>query len=109
MFAPNWSAKAEYMYYDFGNTRFVTPGALVPFGNFRNDEHTLKARRQLSLQLRRPGGCALLIAFQFRTAEGRRSRRPFCFVRDFRFAENSVKFTGLAPKIAKNAPIFQTC
>ena len=42
MFAPNWSAKAEYMYYDFGNTRFVSPGALVPFGNFRNDEHTFK-------------------------------------------------------------------
>ncbi len=42
MFAPNWSAKAEYMYYDFGNTRFVTPAALVPFGSFHNDEHTLK-------------------------------------------------------------------
>ena len=40
MFAPNWSAKAEYQYYNFGNTRFVTPAALVPFGTFRNDEHT---------------------------------------------------------------------
>ena len=43
MFAPNWSAKAEYMYYDFGSTRFVNPGVLAPFGSWRNDEHTLKA------------------------------------------------------------------
>jgi len=42
MFAPNWSAKAEYMYYDFGNSRFLTPPVLVPFGSFHNDEHTLK-------------------------------------------------------------------
>jgi len=42
MFAPNWSAKAEYMYYDFGNTRFVTPAPLAPFGSWHNDEHTLK-------------------------------------------------------------------
>ena len=42
MFAQNWSAKAEYQYYNFGDTRFVTPAALVPFGDFHNDEHTLK-------------------------------------------------------------------
>jgi outer membrane immunogenic protein len=42
MFAPNWSAKGEYMYYDFGSTHFVSPGPLVPFGNFRFDEHTFK-------------------------------------------------------------------
>ena len=42
MFAPNWSAKGEYMYYDFGSTRFGEPGPLVPFGNFRLDEHTFK-------------------------------------------------------------------
>jgi outer membrane immunogenic protein len=42
MFAPNWSAKAEYQYYDFGSTRFVAPVALAPFGTFHNDEHTLK-------------------------------------------------------------------
>jgi outer membrane immunogenic protein len=42
MFAQNWSAKAEYMYYDFGSTRFVTPVVLAPFGSFHNDEHTLK-------------------------------------------------------------------
>ena len=42
MFAPNWSAKAEYQYYNFGDTRFVTPAVLVPFGTFHNDEHTVK-------------------------------------------------------------------
>ena len=42
MFAPNWSAKAEYMYYDFGSARFTAPAPLVPYGNFHNDDHTLK-------------------------------------------------------------------
>ena len=42
MFAPNWSAKAEYQYYNFGDTRFVAPAVLAPFGTFHNDEHTLK-------------------------------------------------------------------
>jgi outer membrane immunogenic protein len=42
MFAQNWSAKAEYQYYDFGDSRFLAPAALVPFGTFNNDEHTLK-------------------------------------------------------------------
>lgn len=42
MFAPSWSVKAEYQYYDFGDARFVAPAALVPFGTFHNDEHTLK-------------------------------------------------------------------
>jgi outer membrane immunogenic protein len=43
LFTPNWSAKAEYQYYDFGRSQFVAPAALVPFGAFSNDEHTLKA------------------------------------------------------------------
>src|SRR5438128_716397 len=42
MFAPNWSAKGEYMYYNFGSSRFVTPAALAPFGSFHTDDHTLK-------------------------------------------------------------------
>jgi len=42
MFAQNWSAKAEYQYYNFGRTQFVTPVDLAPFGSFRNDEHTVK-------------------------------------------------------------------
>jgi len=42
MFAQNWSAKAEYQYYNFGDSRFVAPAALVPFGTFHNDDHTVK-------------------------------------------------------------------
>ena len=42
MFAQNWSAKAEYQFYDFGRAQFVTPAVLAPFGSFRNDEHTVK-------------------------------------------------------------------
>jgi outer membrane immunogenic protein len=42
MFAPNWSAKAEYQYYNFGDSHFIAPAAMVPFGTFHNDEHTLK-------------------------------------------------------------------
>jgi outer membrane immunogenic protein len=43
MFAPNWSAKAEYQYYDFGKTTFTAgPPALVGT-SFKNDEHTIKA------------------------------------------------------------------
>ena len=42
MFAPSWSVKAEYQYYDFGDARFLSPAALVPFGTFHNDEHSLK-------------------------------------------------------------------
>jgi outer membrane immunogenic protein len=38
----NWSAKGEYQYYNFGDTRFVTPAVLVPFGSFHNDEHVFK-------------------------------------------------------------------
>jgi outer membrane immunogenic protein len=40
MFAPSWSAKIEYQYYNFGDTTFITP---VGFGRFRDDEHTVKA------------------------------------------------------------------
>jgi outer membrane immunogenic protein len=42
MFAPNWSAKAEYQYYNFGNTNFITAPADVAGRSFRNDEHTVK-------------------------------------------------------------------
>ena len=42
MFAPNWSGKVEYQYYDFGNAAFTAPVALAPFGSYRNDEHTVK-------------------------------------------------------------------
>jgi outer membrane immunogenic protein len=43
MFAPNWSAKAEYQYYNFGNTTFTTGPADIAGTRFRNDEHTVKA------------------------------------------------------------------
>jgi outer membrane immunogenic protein len=44
MFAPNWSAKAEYQYYNFGSTTFVGPSpAGLAGASFRNDEHTVKA------------------------------------------------------------------
>ena len=43
MFAQSWSVKAEYQYYGFGDSRFQAPAALVPFGSFQNDEHTVKA------------------------------------------------------------------
>jgi outer membrane immunogenic protein len=44
MFAPSWSAKVEYQYYNFGDTTFVagSPGVLVGT-RFRDDEHTVKA------------------------------------------------------------------
>lgn len=42
MFAQSWAVKAEYQYYNFGDSRFVVPAALAPFGTFNNDEHALK-------------------------------------------------------------------
>jgi outer membrane immunogenic protein len=43
MFAPNWSAKAEYQYYNFGSTTFNTGPAAIVGTRFRDDEHTVKA------------------------------------------------------------------
>ncbi|ABD88645.1 outer membrane beta-barrel protein [Rhodopseudomonas palustris] len=43
MFAPNWSAKVEYQYYDFGNTTFTGGPPDVLGASVRNDEHTVKA------------------------------------------------------------------
>ena len=42
MFAPGWSLKGEYMYYNFDRNRFTTPAVLAPFGEWRNDVHTVK-------------------------------------------------------------------
>jgi outer membrane immunogenic protein len=42
MFAPNWSAKAEYQYYNFGNTTIAAGPADVVGARFRDDEHTVK-------------------------------------------------------------------
>jgi outer membrane immunogenic protein len=43
MFAPNWSAKVEYQYYNFGNT--TVSSLAIPGGSasYNNDEHTVKA------------------------------------------------------------------
>jgi outer membrane immunogenic protein len=43
MFAPNWSAKAEYQYYNFGNTTFTAGPPAVVGTRFHDDEHTVKA------------------------------------------------------------------
>jgi outer membrane immunogenic protein len=43
MFAPNWSAKAEYQYYNFGSTTFTGGPAEIVGSRFRDDEHTVKA------------------------------------------------------------------
>ena len=42
MFAPSWSAKAEYQYYNFGNTTFTTAPPDVVGTRVRNDEHSVK-------------------------------------------------------------------
>jgi outer membrane immunogenic protein len=42
MFAPNWSAKAEYQYYNFGNTTFTSGPAAVVGSRLRDDDHSVK-------------------------------------------------------------------
>ena len=44
MFAPAWSAKLEYQYYNFDNTNVTSAGAglPVPGASFRDDLHTVK-------------------------------------------------------------------
>ena len=42
MFAPNWSAKAEYQYYNFGSTTFTAGPPDIVGARFRDDEHTVK-------------------------------------------------------------------
>lgn len=41
MFAPNWSAKVEYQYYDFGNTNVVLSNPTTV--GWKREEHTVKA------------------------------------------------------------------
>jgi len=42
LFAPNWSAKAEYQYYNFGSTTFTGGPAPIVGTRFRDDEHSVK-------------------------------------------------------------------
>ena len=103
MFAPNWSAKAEYQYYNFGDSRFVTPAVLVPFGSFHNDEHTLKARHQLPLQLRRPGRRALLIALLQGSCKGPAFTPAFLFrCRRYGDAASEFRLADMRQKSRKN-------
>jgi outer membrane immunogenic protein len=43
MFAPSWSAKVEYQYYNFGSTTFTSGPADIVGVRFHDDEHTVKA------------------------------------------------------------------
>jgi outer membrane immunogenic protein len=43
LFAPSWSAKLEYQYYNFGSTTFTTGPAVIVGTRFHDDEHTVKA------------------------------------------------------------------
>ena len=43
MFAPNWSVKGEYQYYNFGSTSFTSGTPEIVGSRFRDDEHTVKA------------------------------------------------------------------
>jgi outer membrane immunogenic protein len=43
MFAPSWSAKVEYQYYNFGSSTFLTGPAGIVGARFNDDEHTVKA------------------------------------------------------------------
>ena len=82
MFAPNWSAKAEYMYYNFGDARFTAPAALVPGGSFTTDDHAIKAGVNYRFNLGRPGGRAILIAppiNHLAQCERAGASRPFLF------------------------------
>ena len=117
MFAPNWSAKAEYMYYDFGSTRFVTPGVLVAVRQLAQRRAHGESRRQLPLQPRRPGGRPLLIAFSERLRKRLREKlkrparcRPFCcLIAIFRIAESPANQTLTAKKVTQRPVVFPTC
>ncbi|MDB5617147.1 outer membrane beta-barrel protein [Tardiphaga sp.] len=58
LFTQNWSGKVEYQYYNFGNTSFVTPTAVV--GGFTNDVHSVKAGLNYRFNL---GGAPLLAKY----------------------------------------------
>ena len=54
LFTQNWSGKVEYQYYDFGTVNFVTPAGGI--GNFKNDQHTIKAGLNYRFNLGNLGG-----------------------------------------------------
>ena len=60
MFAPNWSAKAEYQYYNFGSTSFTSGPADVVGARFRDDEQTVKLGLNYRFGVGRSGRAAVL-------------------------------------------------
>lgn len=54
LFAQNWSGKIEYQYFDFGRNQLLIGTPLVFAGNFRNDEHTIKAGLNYHFNLASP-------------------------------------------------------
>ena len=51
MFAPNWSAKAEYQYYNFGNTTFTTGPADIAGRELPERRAHRQGRRELPVRL----------------------------------------------------------
>ena len=106
MFAPNWAAKGEYMYYDFGTTRFVTPVALAPFGSFHTDDHTVKLGVNYRFNFASP------VVARTEVLSTARCRRPaftpafLLLGRRFRCGRNS---TADSRKLRRKALQFQTC
>jgi outer membrane immunogenic protein len=54
MFAPNWSAKVEYQYYDLGTSRIGNN--LVGFADFKHEQHTVKAGINYRFNVGGPAG-----------------------------------------------------
>ena len=61
MFAPNWSAKIEYQYYNFGSGTFLTGPVDLAGSPFHRRRTYGEGRHELSLQLGWPGRRAVLI------------------------------------------------
>ena len=79
MFAPNWSAKAEYQYYNFGNTNFTTGPADIAGRSFRNDEHTVKVGVNYRFGWGGPVCRQILIRASYRRREKAGSTPAFLF------------------------------
>ena len=60
MFAPNWSAKVEYQYYNFGSTTFTSGPADIVGDPIPGRRAYRQGRPELSLRLGRPGRHAVL-------------------------------------------------
>ena len=73
MFAPNWSAKAEYQYYNFGNTTFTAGPADDRRPQFPRRRAHRQGRRELPLRLGWTGCLADIdTVASYRQQKGRR-------------------------------------